>query len=233
MRKISLSLILLVLMFTLDSLPGATSTEPWTSTRVTDPNVHAQADSSGYPFRAKSEYILKELDLRPGDVVVDIGAGDGWWSERMAKFVGDDGVIHAGEVEQGKVDRMKEKFADVPQIKPYLCPTDGTALPENSCDLAFFSLVYHHLNADGRTDYLRHLHKVVKLTGRVCVIERYPEIAIKHRSHGVSLSQLVKQAEDAGWIPVRYELITGTRHYIAFFVQQDIFSPEQQSPISR
>jgi ubiquinone/menaquinone biosynthesis C-methylase UbiE len=227
MRRIRLLLILLILIGAFNSSPGAISTESWRSTRVTDPEEYARADSSGYPFRAKSEYILKELDLRPGDVVVDIGAGDGWWSERMAKFVGHDGVIHAGEVEQGKVDRMKEKFADLPQIKPYLCPTDGTALPENSCDLAFFSLVYHHLNADGRTDYLRHLHKVVKPTGRVCVIEKYPEIAIEGKSHGVSLSQLVKQAEDAGWIPVRYELIAGTRHYIAFFVQKDLFSPER------
>ncbi|UCD52865.1 MAG: class I SAM-dependent methyltransferase [Phycisphaerales bacterium] len=223
MRRIGLLLILLVFIVALDSSPGATSTESWCSTRVIDPNIHARADSSGYPFRAKSDYILKELDLRPGDVAVDIGAGDGWWSERMAKFVGEGGIIHAGEVAENKVSRMKEKFADVPQVKPYLCPTDSTGLPEDSCDLAFFSLVYHHLDADGRTDYLRHLHKVVKPTGRVCVIERYPEIAIKHKSHGVSLSQLVKQAEQAGWIPVRYELIAGTRHYIAFFVQRGLF----------
>jgi len=29
----------------------------------------------------------------------------------------------------------------------------------------------------------------------------------QHRSHAVSLSQLAEQAEQAGWIPVRYELI--------------------------
>jgi len=226
MRKISQLLMVLLFIVALGSSPGATSIDWWRSTRVTDPKQYAQADSSGYPFRAKCEYILKELDLKPGDVVVDIGAGDGWWSERMAKFVGDKGIIYAAEIENTKVNQMKKKFAGVPQIKPYLCETDSTNLAENSCDLAFFSMVYHHLRPDGRVDYLRHLHRVVKPTGRVCVIDRYAAIMPRHKEHAVSLSQLAKQAEEAGWIPVRYEMLAGTYHYIVIFVQEDLFPPK-------
>ena len=123
---------------------------------------------------------------------------------------------------------MKERFTDLPQVKPYLCPTDGTGLAENSCELAFLSKTYHHLDPDGRVDYLRHLRQVVKPTGRVCVIEQYSEIAPRHKSHAIALSQLVKQAEQAGWIAVRYELMTGTYHYIAIFVQKDLFPPESR-----
>jgi len=226
MRRTSQLLIVLVLIVALGSSPGAIPTDSWRSTRVTDPNQHVRTGTSGYPYRAKSEYVLKELDLKPEDVVVDIGAGDGWWANHMAKFVGDKGIIHASEVEERKVNRMKEKFADIPQIKPYLCDTDSTNLPENSCDLAFFSQTYHHLDPDGRVDYLRHLRQVVKPTGRVCVIEKYSEIATRYKSHGTPLSRLAKQAEEAGWIPVRYELMTGTYHYIAIFVQKDLFPPE-------
>jgi ubiquinone/menaquinone biosynthesis C-methylase UbiE len=226
MSRTSQFLLLLILTTALFGSLGVTPTAMWCSTRVTDPEQYARADGSGYAFRAKSEYILKELDLRPADVVVDIGAGDGWWSEQMAKFVGDEGVIYAAEVTKEKVDHMKRRFADKPQIRPYLCPTNGTNLPENSCDLAFFSMVYHHLEPDGRVDYLRHLCKVVKPTGRVCVIDRYAELIGQRSSHAVSLSQLAKQAEQAGWIPVRYELISGTRHYIALLVQKDLFSSE-------
>lgn len=201
----------------------AAHTESHQSTRVTSPDQHAYTGTGGYPYREKSDYVLKELDLQAGDVVVDIGAGDGWWAERMAEFVGDEGIIHASEVDQEKVDRMKERFADVPQIKPYLCETDSTELPENSCDLAFLSKTYHHLNPGGHVEYLRHLQKVVKPTGRVCVIEKYRTITTQRKEHAWSLSLLVQQAEEAGWIPVRYELMTGTYHYLVLFVQKDLF----------
>jgi len=174
----------LTLVVASGSLLTATPTHWWQSTRIVDPNQHVRTGASGYPYRAKSDYILKELDLKPGDVVVDIGAGDGWWAERMAEFVGGEGIIYATEVEKKKVDQMKEKFTDLPQVRPYLCETDSTGLAENSCDLAFLSQTYHHLNLDGRVDYLRHLRQVVKPTGRLCVIEKYSVIATQHQLHG-------------------------------------------------
>ena len=205
-----------------DSVPGL-----WHSTRVSDPSQHAPAGDSRYPYRARSEHILRELDLRAGDVVVDIGAGDGWWSEQMAKHVGPTGVIHASEVESRKLEQMKKRFADTPQVRPYLSPKDGTGLPDDACDLAFLSQTFHHLDKPTRIDYLRHLRGVIKPVGRLCVIEKYSAIATRGSSHGTSLSRLVDEAEQAGWIPVRYELMTGTYHYLALFVQKDLFPRER------
>jgi len=198
------------------------------STRVADANQHAHKAKGGYPYREKSDYVLQELDLKLGDVVADVGAGDGWWAEKMAEVVGEQGAIHAGEVVQDKVDKMKKKFADVPQVKPYLCPMDGTGLDENSCDLVFFSKTYHHLNKDGQVDYLGGLRSVVKPTGRLVVIEHYQELtAGRARDHSWSPGLLTKQAEEAGWILVRSELITGTNHFMAIFVQKDLFPVEK------
>ena len=216
-------LILLILIAT----PAAIYADSGQSTRIVDPNQHAYKGSGGYPYRQKSEYILKEMDLKSGDVIVDIGAGDGFWARQMAKSIGAEGVIHASEVEQRKVDNMKEKLADVPQIKPYLSPLDGTALPENSCDLAFLSKTYHHFNEGGHVDYLRHLRKVVKPTGRLCVIEMNPALGRGRSSeHAWPPGLLIQQAEEAGWILVRCELMTGTNHYIAIFIQKELFSPQ-------
>jgi len=221
LNRISL-LVLLILIF----VPATVYADSDQSTRIVDAKQHAVSGGGRYPYRQKTEYVLKELNLKAGDVVVDIGAGDGFWSRQMAKSVGAEGVIHASEVEQRKVDDMKQKLAEVPQVKPYLSPLDGTALPENSCDLAFLSKTYHHFNEGGHVDYLRHLRKVVKPIGRLCVIEMNPALGRGRSSeHAFSPGLLIQQAEQAGWISARCELMTGTNHYIAIFVQKELFLP--------
>ncbi len=228
MKCIGRSLALLTLAAYLLTPVSVSFADSGESTRLADGKQHTRTAKGGYPYREKSEYVLKELDLKPGDVVADVGAGDGWWAEKMAPAVGEQGAIHAGEVAQDKVDKMKKKFADVPQVKPYLCPLDGTGLDENTCDLVFFSKSYHHLDKDGQVDYLKGLCSIAKPTCRLVVIEHYQELAVgRARDHAWSPGLLSQQAEEAGWILLRSELITGTNHFIAIFVQKNVFPVEQ------
>jgi ubiquinone/menaquinone biosynthesis C-methylase UbiE len=196
------------------------------STRISDPKMHRRVGASRYPYRAKSAYILKELNLQPGQAALDLGAGDGFWTEKMAKSVGAGGTVHAAEVNKKLVDNLKKKYASTPQIKPYLCKTDSTGLAANSCDVVFLSQAYHHLPKGKRVDYLKHLRTVVKPTGRVVIVEKYIENNMGHGTHGTLLSRLIAQAEQSGWVPLRVELMTGTYHYIAIFAQKDLFPPE-------
>lgn len=179
----------------------------------------------GNGYREASDYVVKRLGLRRKSVVVDIGAGDGWWSSKIAEKLGVKGVIHAGEVEQKKVDAMKEKWEAVPQIKPYLCPTDGTGQEENSCDLVFISKTYHHFDKDTHVDYLRHLKKVVKPSGRVVIIELHADLASgRGKEHAWRPGRLCQQAEQAGWMLLRCELIPGSDHFMATFVKPEAFA---------
>jgi len=180
---------------------------------------------AGLGYREAADYVIKRLGLRRNSVVVDIGAGDGWWSSRIAEKLGPKGIIHAGEVDQKKVDAMKEKWNAVPQIKPYLCPTDGTGMEESSCDLAFISKTYHHFDKGTHVDYLRHLNKVIKPTGRVVIIERHPDLASgRGKEHAWLPGLLGHQAEQAGWMLLRCEMIPGSDHFMATFVKPEAFA---------
>ncbi|MCP4263842.1 MAG: class I SAM-dependent methyltransferase [Planctomycetes bacterium] len=179
----------------------------------------------GRGYREAADYVVKRLNLRRKSVVVDIGAGDGWWSSKIAEKLGPKGIIHAGEIEQKKVDTIKDKWEAVPQIRPYLCPMDGSGMEENSCDLAFISKTYHHFNKDTHVDYLRHLKKVIKSSGRVVIIERHADLASgRGKEHAWQPGLLGQQAEQAGWMLLRCELIPGSDHFMATLVKPEDFT---------
>ncbi len=63
------------------------------------------------------------------------------------------------------------------------------------------------------------------------VIEHYQELATgRARDHAWSPGLLTQQAEQAGWILVRCELITGTNHFITVFAQKDLFPIQKPKP---
>jgi ubiquinone/menaquinone biosynthesis C-methylase UbiE len=172
----------------------------------------------GYGYRESVNHVLEQMDLEEGFVVADIGAGDGWWAQHMAKRVGATGVVHAGDVVQNKVDAMKRKYAEMPQLKPYLCPLDGTGLPADSCDRIFLSKTYHHL--EEQVKYLGHLLTVAKASGRLVVIERHPDLAAgEGKKHAWMPGKLIQQAEEAGWLLLHYEMIPESDHFMTVFVK--------------
>lgn len=196
------------------------------TSRITDAQAFAQRDTSGYAHRQKVTFILERLDVRPGDQVLDLGAGDGWWTEHLAQKVGPQGTVYAAEVTSALVTRLEKRFAETPQVKPYLCPQDKPGLPDNSVDLVFLSAVYHHLNKETRIQYWRELASVVRRTGRVAILETYPAIALRGKDHGTQLSTLISEAEQGGWIPLEIWYLQGTQHYLAIFGQQVAFFEE-------
>ncbi len=179
----------------------------------------------GYGYREGADFVIKRLGLRKNSVVADIGAGDGWWSSKIAEKLGAKGAVHAGEVDQKKVDAMKSKWADVTTIKPFLCPTDGTGQKTDSCDVVFISKTYHHFDKDGHIEYFKHLKDVVKPSGKVVILERHPATATgRSAEHGWLPGHLGHEAEQGGWMMLRFEMIPGSDHFMATFVQPEAFT---------
>lgn len=208
--------------------PPAVQDPGWRSTRILDPAQYRRRGSQNYPHRAEPHvgFISRELDVRTGDAVADVGAGDGFWTDLLSRRVGAEGTVWAAEVTQTLVDKLAERFADTPQVKPRLIPKDRLDLPERSLDLAWFSLVYHHLPED-RAGYLKRLRAVVKPTGWLAIVERYSVLLSGPKVHGAPASALLGAAESAGWVLLRFELLPGTNHYLAFFAQKDLFDEEE------
>jgi ubiquinone/menaquinone biosynthesis C-methylase UbiE len=122
----------------------------------------------------KIEYIISKLDLKPGQVVADIGAGPGVISLPMARAVAPKGVVYAVDIDQGFIDHiaMRAREQNVTNVKPILGKFTDPALPARDVDVALFHDVLHHIQ--DRAAYLRSMATYMKPNGRIAIVELSP-----------------------------------------------------------
>ena len=112
----------------------------------------------------KPHEVLMALDLRPTDVVADIGAGTGYFARRFA--------LHAGKVYAVDIDPALLAIAakDAPKnLVTILAAPDNPRLSKAVADVIFFCDVLHHI--ENRSSYYEKVAKALKPGGRVVVID--------------------------------------------------------------
>src|SRR6188472_1141598 len=90
---------------------------------------------------------LDALELKPGMVVADIGAGSGYYSSRIAKRVGPTGRVYATDIQPGMIALLDRRIKSegLTNVTTVLGGLADPRLPPKSIDLAIMVDVYHEL----------------------------------------------------------------------------------------
>jgi SAM-dependent methyltransferase len=139
--------------------------------------------------------VIAKLNLKPTDVVADLGAGTGLFSLPMAKAV-PSGRVYSVELDEGFLAQIrgKAKTENVTNIVPVLGKFTDPSLPARDVDVAFFHDVLHHV--ENRAAYLKSVAGYLKPGGRVVVIEFNPGDS----PHKAEPSLIVSREQTAGWM---------------------------------
>jgi ubiquinone/menaquinone biosynthesis C-methylase UbiE len=126
--------------------------------------------------------MIEALQLKPGDVVADIGAGSGFITFRLAPLVAPKGKVYAVDIQPEMLDiirkRMKEK--KVENVEPILGTITDPKLPPNSVDLILMVDVYHEF--DHPYEMTQAMVRALKPGGRLVFVEyrlEDPRVPIK------------------------------------------------------
>jgi precorrin-6B methylase 2 len=144
----------------------------------------------------RTDLLLAALELRPGMVVADIGAGTGYLSRRMAPVVMPGGKVWAVDVQPEMISLLQAsaKRSGLTQIETRLGAVDDVRLPAASVDLAVMVDVYHELAYP--YEMMASVMKALKPGGRVVFVEykaEDPRVPIKPL-HKMSESQIKREA---------------------------------------
>lgn len=116
--------------------------------------------------------IAAKLDVGPGDVIADIGAGKGRDTWVFADIVGRQGKVYSEEI----VDNLSKAIEgeavrrELSQVQPILGTPTNPMLPADSIDMAFMHYVYHHVS--NPVDMLAAIKKSLKPGGYYVIVDK-------------------------------------------------------------
>ncbi len=159
---------------------------------------HEGADWLERPEREQEErtdLLVPALKLKPGAAVADIGAGTGYYTRRLAKAVGTNGLVFAVEIQPEMLDLLTNKMAgeNIFNVKPVLGTITDPKLPRAAVDLILMVDVYHEF--DHPFEMVAAMCQSLKPGGRIVFVEfraEDPAVAIK-AVHKMSEAQVRRE----------------------------------------
>jgi SAM-dependent methyltransferase len=188
-------------------------------------STEAARDAAG-----EADRVLDRLSVKPGTRVADVGAGDGYYTVRLAKRLGPGGTIYAEDVTKSYLDRLsarlaRERIAGVTLV--HGTPSDPR-LPSQSVDLALLVHMYHEIEQP--YEFVYRLHGALALGGRVAIIDNDKPT----EKHGTPPALLRCELAAVGYREVDFLVLAPADGYLAVFAPPETLPrPEDIRPCRR
>lgn len=117
------------------------------------------------------EQIMDVLGIAERTVVADVGAGSGWFTVRLARRVGPNGVVYTQDVQPEMLAAISRRVQreGLTNVRPIQGVGSDPRLPRNTLDAIVLAGVYNEIG--DKITMLRNLAAALKPQGRIGVIE--------------------------------------------------------------
>jgi len=185
-----------------------------------------------HAIESEVDHLVATLQVGPGSVVADVGAGSGEVSIALATRVQPHGTVYATEIEATLVEKIRAATheAGIAGVVAIAASESDTGLPTNCCDAIFLREVYHHLTDP--IDIDRALYRATRPGGRLAIIDYEPTerpgepapagVPVNRGGHGVPQRIVAEELTDSGFELVKtldWPISATVRHYCMLFVR--------------
>jgi len=186
--------------------------------RLFPPSDLGLLDAPDRDLWQRPDQIMDALGIADASVVADIGAGSGWFTTRLARRVGPQGLVYAEDVQKEMMAAISRRVGreGFNNVKPVLGSKNDPRLPPASLDAALMVDAYHEV--EDRVSMLSNLAKALKPQGRLGIVDfrldgTGPGPDIEER---VSPDVVVNDAKKAGLRLIRQEPFLQYQYFLIF-----------------
>jgi len=169
----------------------------------------------------KPDQIMDALGIADGAHVADIGAGAGWFTTRLARRVGPNGVVYAQDVQPQMLYAIKRRVQreGLLNVRTVLGEGSSPNLPPHALDAVLVVDAYPEVPVADRVTFLKNLALGLKPNGRIGIVNyklggggpgpddpslRVPRAAVERDAAAASL-----KVRSSGNLPYQYLLVLG------------------------
>jgi len=198
------------------------------------PTATATRDASGFPkpdrpvspvvsarwssepvrdSKKEADAVMRAAGVQAGMTVADIGAGEGYYTIRLAARVGPDGRVLAEDIVPAYHDALATRVLHdkLDNVSVILGKPDDPGLPPGSFDRVFMVHMYHEM--DQPYSVLWHLRPSLKPGGEIVVIDADRATD----AHGTPPALLDCEFRAVGYRLVRREAMPQADGYLALY----------------
>ncbi len=175
----------------------------------------------------EAEQVMALAGIEPGMSVADVGAGEGYYTVRLARVVGSTGRVLAEDIDPGSIDSLSERIQRerLDNVAVKLGAPDDPMLPARSFDRIFLVHMFHEVSDPYA--FLWHLREAVKPGGEVILVDSDRPV----KNHGIPPGQADCEMRALGLTPIRSSLLEGGDSYFrAYTIARERPEPADIKP---
>ena len=163
--------------------------------------------------RGEAQTVMDLAEIAPGMTVADIGAGNGYYTVRLADRVGADGRVLAQDIDQRALDRLGRRVERyrLDNVSIRRGELANPKLPDNSFDRIFMVHMYHEIGQP--YEFLWRMWPALRDQGQVIVVD----IDRPTDQHGIAPKLLFCEFEQVGFKLVEFVERPDLNGYFARF----------------
>lgn len=183
-----------------DDRPETSQDFPRAYRPVSDLSGNAFSTEQIRDDRNEAETVMDQAAIMPGMTVADIGAGEGYYTVRLAARVGDEGRVLAQDIDDAVLRRLGSRVERdrLDNVSVARGGFDDPGLPPNSFDRIFMVHMYHEITEPYA--FIWRMRPALREGGQVIVVD----VDRPADQHGINPQLLFCEFERVGYRLVEF-----------------------------